>query len=266
MAEGRRSVDNRELWLATTMVDLAEAFDADPDEGGHARLLVTRLAELLGPSEVGLLIADDAGLLSVTAASTDRAGDLAWLQARHHEGPGVDSYRTGQSLVNERVPPGPTRWPRFAQAARAAGVGIVSALPMLRRDQTIGVICATAGAERRLNPADVSLAQVLARTAALAIAQQRDLRRSVQAAEQLRRALDSRILIEQAKGAVAARLAITPDEAFVLLRGYARRASRAMAEIADETIRGTLPVHDLVAAHEARRGRAGRTQHVGQSW
>jgi GAF domain-containing protein len=259
MAEGHRSMDDRELWLATTIVDLAEAFDADPGEAGYARLLTTRLAELLAPAEVGLLIADDAGRLTAAAASTDRARALTWLQARHDGGPGIESYRTGRSLINQPVPAGSLRWPVFAPAARAAGIGIVSALPMQRRDQVVGVICATAEGERGLSATDASLAQVLARTAATAIAQQREFRRSVLAAEQLQRALDSRVLIEQAKGAVAARLTITPGEAFVLLRAYARRASRPAAEVAGEIISGKLPVQDLVAAHETRGGRGGRT-------
>jgi GAF domain-containing protein len=251
-------MDNRELWLATTIVELAEALDADPAEVGYEDRLTTRLAELLAPAEVALLIANDVGRLTAAAASTNRARNLASLQARLHEGPCVESHQTGQPVLNELIGTAGTRWPRLAPAAVGAGFGIVSALPMRRREQAVGVICAAAQEEHRLTEADVRLAEVLARTAALGIAQQRDLRRSAEAAEQLRRALESRVVIEQAKGAVAARLGITPHEAFELLRAYARRASRTLAEVAGETIRQELPTHDLVAARGPGRSKAGR--------
>jgi AmiR/NasT family two-component response regulator len=75
---------------------------------------------------------------------------------------------------------------------------------------------------------------------------QRALRRTSMISQQLQHALDSRVIIEQAKGALAARLGISPDEAFDLLRRYARRRNRQLADIADMTIHGTLSPGDLV--------------------
>jgi len=102
-----------------------------------------------------------------------------------------------------------------------------------------------------------SLAQSLARVAAVAILQQRQLRRSAQAAEQFRHALDSRVLIEQAKGAVAARLGITPEAAFELLRAFARRHNHLLTEVAAGTIGGELTIAELMTvprADHAERG------------
>lgn len=115
-----------------------------------------------------------------------------------------------------------------------------------------------------LDPAQASLAQSLADAAAVAILQRRELCCTVQAAEQLRHALDSRVLVEQAKGAVAARLGVTPEAAFELLRAFARRHSRPLTEVAAETIGGGLPVSELLAVPQAdRTGRSGSPAQAG---
>jgi AmiR/NasT family two-component response regulator len=58
----------------------------------------------------------------------------------------------------------------------------------------------------------------------------------------VRHALGSRMIVEQAKGAVSARLGTTPDVAFELLRGLARSQRRDLHEYAEEVVarRGRL--------------------------
>ena len=247
-------MDNRELWLATTLVELADSRGADFDETTYCGRLALRLAQLLAPAEVGVLIGG-ASALKAAAASTERAHRLVSFEASHGEGPDTACYSSGQPVLNESLTIASGRWPRFAAAARAAGFGIVSSLPIRRHHESVGVISVLGTGEHPLGAAETSLAQILAEAAAIAVLQQRTLRRSAQAAAQLQGALDSRVLIEQAKGAVAARLGITPEEAFGLLRGFARRNNRLLTEVAGETIGGELPTHDLVATHETRRNR-----------
>ena len=250
-------MDNREAWLLATMAQLAEA----PGAGGTgcACVLTARLAELLAPAEVGLLFADTTGRLDVAEeGSSARVSALVSMLSECGEGPCNDSHRTGQPVLNEVVATSTRRWPSFARAASAAGFGIVSALPLRRHGQGIGVVCVAAPGMQRLSVADARLAQVLATTAAVTVSREREFRRSVLTAEELQRALDSRVLIEQAKGAAAARLGITPDRAFELLRVYARRSSRRLAEVAAEVIGNRLPVHDLVAAYQAGQNRSDR--------
>ena len=105
---------------------------------------------------------------------------------------------------------------------------------------------------------EIQLAQVLAEAAAIAILKQRVLRQKARTAEQLQNALDSRVLIEQAKGIVAARLDIAPAAAFEILRRYARRHNRTLVDVAGATIRGDLPVHDPATAHGASPSRAAK--------
>jgi len=246
------------------MVELAEALDAEHAEAEYELRLAARLAELLVPAETALLIADDADRLTVAAASSERARDLAWQEARSGEGPSASCYPAGPAVFNQAILPGSpgsagsagsARWPRFAAAARAAGFGTVSALPMRRRGRAVGVIVVLGPGGYRLGAAEARLAQVLARAAAIAISRQREHLDAERTARQLQGALDSRVVIEQAKGAVAARLGISPEAAFELLRGYARRASRPLAKVAGEAVRGELPAQQLVAAQEGGRHR-----------
>ncbi len=247
-------MDNRELWLAATLVELADSPDADFGETTYSGRLALRLAQLLAPAEVGVLIGD-ASAVKAVAASTERAQRLVSFEASHGEGPGTACYSSGQPTLNESLAVAGGRWPQFAAAARAAGFGLVSSLPIRRRHETVGVISVLGTGEHPLGAMETSLAQILAEAAAIAVLQQQALRRSAQAAAQLQHALDSRMLIEQAKGAVAARLGITPEAAFGLLRGFARRHSRLLAEVAAETISGELSAHELVATHKTSRSR-----------
>jgi GAF domain-containing protein len=146
----------------------------------------------------------------------------------------------------------------LAAAARSAGFGAVSLLPVRRREHTVGVISVFSPGPRSLTAADIQLAEIFARAAGVAISLQHELRERTRAAQQLQRALDTRVLIEQAKGATAARLGVSPDTAFDLLRSYARRTSRLLADIARDTMSGELPVHELVAPHQVRHARPAR--------
>ncbi len=248
-------MDNREFWLAGTLVELADNCQADVDEAPHSRRLAARLAELLAPAEVAVLLADGDGRLRAVAASTERAHRLMSAEADHGDGPAASCYRTGQPVPGESLAAARMHWPRFAAAARAAGFGIVFCLPLRRRDETAGVVSVLRADQDPLDPALASLAQSLADAAAVAILQQRELRRSARAAEQLQHALDSRVLVEQAKGAVAARLGVTPEAAFGLLRAFARRHSRPLTEVAAETIGGELTLSELVTVPQADRTR-----------
>lgn len=167
-------------------------------------------------------------------------------------------------MLNERVVNAAGRWPAFASAARAAGFALVSAFPMRRREQAIGAI-SVFSPRAGLEVGEADRVGVFARAVAIAISRQREIQRSVLAATQLQHALDSRVVVEQAKGAIAARLGLTPDAAFELMRRYARRASRPLSEVAGQAIRGELAVSDLVASRLESRSRPAQRMPARQS-
>ena len=256
---GRPSgMKNRDLWVSTRLIELAESADAADGEAVSARQLTVSLAELLAPAEVGFLLSSEAGGMTVRAASSSRARDLASLEVLRGEGPCTDCMTLARPVLNEVVGAADGRWPAFGAKAGAAGFWTVSALPLRHGEHTSGAVSVLAGGNWRLEGSDLYFAEILTRAAALAIVHQRELGAQTRTAEQLQRALDSRVTIEQAKGATAVRLDITPDAAFALLRAYARRESRALADVARQTITGELSAHDLLVRREVNKKRTAR--------
>jgi hypothetical protein len=256
-------LEDNGLWLLTTLLELSEMLDESHSEDNYWSALAARLPERL-PSNICILIAGRADDMTVMGASSAAVSKLAALQIRLSQGPCIDCQQTGLAVLNEAVTTADERWPQFALAAAAAGFGIFSALPMRRRDQAMGVLFCAA-AKTQLTDAEVSTLTVVARTAAFVIARQRDQRRHALASEQLQRALDSRVLIEQAKGAIAARLGTSPDRAFELLRRYARRENLTLADVSSQAIRNVLSPHDLMAAAQAQRASRVRESQVPDS-
>lgn len=235
----------RESWLAATMVALADTGGAGFNEAAYATSFAFRLAELLSPAEVGVFLAVGIGHPVVTTGSSERAAGLALLEAQGAAGPSGDCCDTGRAAGNQSIAAAVPRWPEFAAAAIAVGLKTVSSLPMRHLDETVGAVTALSTGGRPLTAAKIDLAALLTEAAAISILQRRALQRSIQTSVQLQQALDSRVVIEQAKGAVAAWLETTPGDAFELLRGYSRRNSRRLAEVAADVIRGAIPAYDL---------------------
>ena len=213
------------------------------------------LAKLLAPAEIGLLIADGSGQLRVAAVSSGRAGEVCQVEERS-EGPCGRCYRNGAPSYRWHPGTGADQWPEFGRACRDAGFRLVSVLPMRRHDQTIGAVCVLSTSTVP-SSVEADLALMLAEAATIGILQLRELAAGAARTVQLQLALDSRVVIEQAKGVVAARAGTSPAAAFELLRSFARRHNRTLAAVASAAISGELAVQDLTApSARARRGGA----------
>ena len=223
-------------------IELTDTLVSDFDIIDFLERLAVRCAELLGVSACGVMLADQAGALNLAAASTEQARlvGLAQLQAR--EGPGLDAYRLGGPVQQADLGGPGQPWPTFARAAREAGFAAVHALPMRLREETLGAVNLFSGSPGTLDEDTVALAQALADAATIGILHQRTVARHELVAEQLQAALDSRVLIEQAKGFLAERLGISVDMAFGLLRGYARDHNRKLTAVAADVVEGRLQV------------------------
>lgn len=138
-----------------------------------------------------------------------------------------------------------------------------SVVPMRRSEETIGLVRVLAPPGHMIPAADLRLARTLAELAAITIVHQRELGQSQRLARQLQHALDSRIIIEQAKGALSAWLGITPGDAFGLLRSYARAHSRTLPQAADDVVCGTVPASALLARGARGGNRAGNQARSG---
>lgn len=139
------------------------------------------------------------------------------------------------------------RWPRFVTAAHRSGFGAVQALPMRLRDEVVGALNLFRATPGPFDPAATLIAQALADVATISLLQQRTTHRSTVLNEQLQTALNSRVLIEQAKGKLAERQNIDMEQAFTALRGYARSHNRRLVDVARAFINGSEPLVGLGA-------------------
>ncbi|MFK0024415.1 ANTAR domain-containing protein [Streptomyces sp. NPDC090798] len=237
---------NQQL-LAKTFVELADNLVADFDLIDFLRLLTDRCVGMLDAGAAGVLLADRDGTLRVMAASDEQVRLLELLQLQNDEGPCLDCFRTGTPVIVPDLTREIDRWPRFVTAAHRSGFGAVQALPMRLRDETVGALNLFRATPGPFDLAATPLAQALADVATISLLQQRSSRRSTVLNEQLQTALNSRVLIEQAKGKLSERQSIDMEQAFTALRGYARSHNRRLSDVARAFIDDSEPLPGLGA-------------------
>jgi transcriptional regulator with GAF, ATPase, and Fis domain len=218
--------------LSDTFVGLADTMVADFDVIDFLHMLTDRSVALLTASAAGVVLADPRGELRVAAASSEAAGLVELFQIQNDQGPCLDCFRTGQPVTAADLTSADQHWPRFAAAAVQAGFRSVEALPMRLRAQVIGALNLFRATPGPLAMVDLRIGQALADVATIGLLQERSLRHSETLAEQLQGALNSRVIIEQAKGKLAERLTIDMDDAFRLLRDYARNSNQHLTDVA----------------------------------
>lgn len=234
-------MEDREHWLATTMVELADTLVDDFDLVALLSTLVDRCAELVGDAEVGLVLDDQLGNLRPVASSTERMRLMELFEIQREQGPCQDSYRTGRPVTNCPLDDAAAqRWPEFTEQATQAGFRMVHAVPLRYRDTIVGAVNVFQAEPRPIDDIDVSLLQALADTATIALLQDRAVTQATELAVQLQQALTSRIIIEQAKGVVAERWDLDVDEAFDVLRQLARTRGLRLVDVATEVIHGRI--------------------------
>src|SRR5437660_12392286 len=239
--------------LSETFVELTDTMVAGFDVIDFLHVLTDRSVQLLDVSAAGLLLADPRGELSVVAASSEAARLLELFQLQNDQCPCLDCFRAGRPVAAADLAADAQRWPRFAAAAQQAGSATVQALPMRLRDQVIGALNLFRAVPGAFDPADIRIGQALADVATISLLHERSMRHSDTVNEQLQTALNSRVIIEQAKGKLAERLGLDMDQAFSLLRDFARARNRRLSELAPAFVHGTESIAGL-AGQRARPG------------
>jgi GAF domain-containing protein len=241
----RNQVMTREQRLGRVFVELADTLVDDFDVIDLLHLLCDRSVQLLDADAAGLILADQRGRLQVMASTTEEARLLELFVLQNEEGPCLDCYTTGLQVANVDLDEFSHRWPRFHAAATAAGYRSTHAVPLRLRGQVIGTLNLFCSQRSTLSQDDLDLGQALCDIATVALLHERAIRSSELLAEQLQSALNSRIVIEQAKGILAASADIALDTAFTLMRDYARRSHRRLSIVATEITNGTLTAANL---------------------
>jgi GAF domain-containing protein len=235
----------REDLLARTFVELADTLVDEFDIVDLTQTLVERCVELFDASAAGVLLADPDGHLRLLACSSERLRVVELFEVQAQQGPCLDCYRSGLAVISQDLDHVNGRWPQFAPAAFDAGYRSVHALPVRLRQQVVGALNLFRSDPGPLDALDASVAQALADVTAIAIIQQRALDESHLLADELRVALDSRILIEQAKGMLAVRAQLSFSDAFAHIRDYARRHDQHLSVVCQAIIDRTISLNDL---------------------
>ncbi len=236
---------SRESLLTRTFVELADTLVADFDVVELLTTLADRCVEVLDVSAAGLMLIAPEGDLRAVASSSETMRMLELFELQAQEGPCLDCYRTRQPVLNQRLGDPESRWPRFEPVALEAGFRSVHAVPMRLRGDVIGALNLFGTSRADLDEADIVAGQALADVATIAVLSHQAALETQLVNSRLSHALDSRIVIEQAKGVLAERTGLSMEDSFATMRTHARNHNTKLVDIAQSVVDGTLGVSDL---------------------
>ncbi|MEV7143897.1 GAF and ANTAR domain-containing protein [Streptomyces tauricus] len=227
---------SRQQHIARTFIELADTLVEDFDVIDFLQQMTVRCTELLDVAGAAVFL-DHPGPRLSNAAPCDPSPLLQnVLQAACGQGPAVDAHRTAQPVTTQSPADADARWPQFTAHLQAAGYTLATALPMRLRHESIGSLLLLHSGDQPLDAEDVDLAQAFADAATIGLVQARLIRHQHTVNEQLHTALQSRIIIEQAKGILAARHSISLNQAFNAMRHHARHHRILLSTIAQDVI------------------------------
>lgn len=248
---GERAGQLREHQIARTFVELADTLVDEFDLTDFMHMLVEHCVDLLGVAAAGVMLADQRGGVRMAAASSEQAELLEVFAAETVGGPCVDCIRTGAPVRSTDLAADAQRWPRYVLAAQACGFSAVHVLPMRLRRDVIGALSLLNTHADGVEETMSDLGQALADVATIGILQQRSIKHSQQLTEQLQTALNTRVIIEQAKGMLAAsRPDTSPAQAFAALRGFARAHQLKLTALAQDVVDGSAD-RETILDHDA---------------
>lgn len=233
--------------LVETFVTLADTLVDHYDIIDFLQTLAERCVDLVNVTAAGIMLADTQGELRHAACSNEQMRFAELMELQLEEGPCFDAFRTQAPVICGSPEEAAQRWPQFAANAREKGFASFSAVPMRLRAQVIGALNLFSSDPRALGDDDIKVVQAMADIATIGILQERSIRDAHAFSTQLELALESRVVIEQAKGIVSERSHLSVDDAFEQIRSFARAHNRLLSETARQIIDGSLDAQELSA-------------------
>lgn len=242
------AVPKREV-VIETLVELADTLVDDFDVVDLFTLLTDRCVQAFNVHEAGLMLAlPIGGPLQVMASTSGVMRDVELYELQTMDGPCLDCYQDGQPLLNVSLANSAERWPMFTPRAMEAGFLTVSALPLRLRSTTIGALNLFLTDDTVLGPSDAAAAQAFADIATIAVLHHQEILDFRILNEQLTHALNSRVIVEQAKGMLAERAGLDMSQSFEHLRRYARRSNLRLVDVSQRFIDGTVSLAHLLGS------------------
>jgi GAF domain-containing protein len=231
---------NWETLITTTFVDVVDTLVDKFDVVDLLTMVADRSVAVLDFSAAGVMLVAPEGRLKLVAFSSESVRLVELFELQAQEGPCLDAYQSGQPIMNQGLAETLDRWPHFAPFALNVGFHTAHALPMRLRRRVIGALNLFQTHPGTLGQADIMAAQALADLATISILHNRATEEAKVVNEQLKTALESRVVIEQAKGVLVERTGLSMEVTFQRLRAYARSHNRLLAEVARDVVDGTL--------------------------
>ncbi|MDQ3974763.1 MAG: GAF and ANTAR domain-containing protein [Actinomycetota bacterium] len=231
--------------LAAVLVEFAHTLVTDYRGGDVLQRLCHRVAEVLPVTGAGVMLEGEDGHLRFVAASDEVVRTIEDLQIAFGEGPCLYAFHTGEQVVVADLA-NSDRFSHFAPQALEAGLRAVFSFPMRSGNAVVGALNLYRSEPGDWGQDDGDVAQILADVATAYLLNARAFEHSSRLAGQLQHALDSRVVIEQAKGKLAERLGIDVAEAFEVMRRHARGHGRKLQEVAREVVDDQLRLQEQV--------------------
>ncbi|MFG2377397.1 ANTAR domain-containing protein [Streptomyces sp. NPDC048504] len=243
----------REGRFAAALLEAADTLTETFDTEDHLRRLADHCVELLSPWAAGIVLIDGGEAVALGGSTCGGREEVALelLAAQRNGGPCLESYGSGRPVppVSISAAHAAARWPEFTERALRHGVAATFAVPVRWRGTLFGALNVFAPALPDCASdswrSELVMAQALADAAGLGLANHRAYAQSRCLAGQLQEALSSRVRIEQAKGMLAERWQVGTDEAFIALRGHARRRRTPLDRVARAVIEGAVDDTEL---------------------
>lgn len=229
--------------MTAALIDLADTLVADFDPDDFLYRVADHCMDLLDIGDAGVMLAERGGTLRLVATSSERVRLVELFELDASEGPCCTAFEESVPVDHTRLGSPSPRWPRFTARAHRAGYASVHASPIRLRTETLGVLNLFRRNSGRLTGADRNLARALADATAISLLHQTTLNQHRTVRTQLQQALDTRSVIEQAKGFLTSQHGIDPDTAFQRLRAHARHHQLRLTDLARDIVEGstTLP-------------------------
>lgn len=237
--------NSRETQVIDTFLALTDTLTREFDTLDFLTMLAESSTELLDIAATGVILTDGQGGLSMAAGSSEQSRLLEVFAAATEDGPCRECVDSAAPVIAADLRE-TDRWPRFCAGAAEAGFRAVHSVPMRCREETVGVVTFLHTEPHRLEPPDARLGQALADAATIGLLHEQAVRRAETTREQLQQALNSRIVIEQAKGVLATQGGIAPEEAFTILRSHARGNGLRLSELARAVVEGGMDLTSIV--------------------
>lgn len=228
--------------LLQALRSFAHEMSGSYDLAETATELSESIAKVLAVTGAGVSVLDEAGNLRFIAASSEQITEIERVQEETQDGPCVEANRNNKAVMVADVGTD-DRWPEYSKSAREHGFKSVLGYPLTYNDLPIGSIDVYNAESKDWDDDDLDVLEVLADMATAYLVRLSELVESKKLSGHLQHALDSRIVIEQAKGRLAERHGISVGEAFELLRSHSRSNNIKLADLSDAVVnRGlTLP-------------------------